>query len=73
MLRQEVLKLYRDIFRTIRQISDKNTQRELREWARHDFQTNKTQTDQLTIKMLLQNGRKNLENLQCTLNLSGVK
>lgn len=71
MLRQEVLKLYREIFRTIRQVTDRGNQYELREWARHDFRINKQQTDEVAIKMLLQHGRRSLTELKTSLDLSG--
>lgn len=73
MLRQEVLKLYRDIFRCIRQVPDESNRQELRSWARHDFRTNQKQTDDIAIKMLIQYGRKTLNELETSLNLSGTK
>ncbi|XP_033254687.1 LYR motif-containing protein 2-like [Drosophila miranda] len=72
MLRQEVLKLYREIFRTIRQVPDKHSQAELRAWARHDFQTNRSQSDEVAIKMLMQHGPRSLTELKTSLQLSGV-
>ncbi|CAD7012755.1 LYR motif-containing protein 2 [Ceratitis capitata] len=72
MLRQDVLKLYREIFRTIRLVPDKSNQRELRDWARHDFRVHSGQTDELAIKMMLQYGRRSLTELQTSLDLSGV-
>ncbi|XP_054736344.1 LYR motif-containing protein 2 [Anastrepha obliqua] len=72
MLRQEVLKLYREIFRTIRLVPDESNQRELREWARHDFRTHRGQTDELAIKMMIQYGRRSLTELQTSLDLSGA-
>ncbi|XP_058129609.1 LYR motif-containing protein 2 [Anopheles ziemanni] len=72
MLRQEVLKLYRTIFRTIRQVPDESSRHELREWARSDFRNNMNQTDELAIKMLLQHGNRNLKQLQTSLELSGT-
>ncbi|XP_062129203.1 LYR motif-containing protein 2 [Drosophila sulfurigaster albostrigata] len=72
MLRQEVLKLYREIWRTTRLVPDKHSQRELREWARHDFRLNRSQSDEVAIKMLLQSGRRSLTELQTSLHLSGV-
>lgn len=72
MLRQEVLKLYRDIFRTIRSVPDANSQQELRAWARHDFRVNQQQTDEVAIKMMLQYGRRSLNELRQSLHLSGV-
>ncbi|XP_067627319.1 LYR motif-containing protein 2 [Eurosta solidaginis] len=72
MLRQEVLKLYREIFRTIRLVPDKSNQRELRDWARHDFRLHSEQSDELAIKMMLQYGRRSLTELQTSLDLSGL-
>ncbi|XP_053670576.1 LYR motif-containing protein 2 [Anopheles nili] len=72
MLRQEVLKLYRTIFRTIRQVPDAANRRDLRDWARTDFRNNKNQTDELAIKMLLQHGTRSLKELQTSLELSGT-
>lgn len=72
MLRQEVLKLYRTIFRTIRHVPDQSSQRELREWARADFRANKHQTDELAIKMLMQHANRSLKELQTSLGLSGL-
>ncbi|XP_058065207.1 LYR motif-containing protein 2 [Anopheles bellator] len=72
MLRQEVLKLYRTIFRTISQVPDAATRQELREWARHDFRQNKHQTDELMIKMLMHNATRSLKELQTSLELSGT-
>lgn len=72
MLRQEVLKLYREIWRTTRLVPDKHSQRELREWARHDFQLNRSQSDEVAIKMLLQSGRRSLTELKTSLELSGI-
>uniref|UniRef100_A0A6B2EIK5 LYR motif-containing protein 2 n=1 Tax=Phlebotomus kandelakii TaxID=1109342 RepID=A0A6B2EIK5_9DIPT len=70
MLRQEVLRLYRDIFRTIRRVP-RDGQQELQEWARRDFRTNSHHTDETTIKMLLQYGRRSLNELKNSLELSG--
>ncbi|XP_068145682.1 LYR motif-containing protein 2 [Drosophila tropicalis] len=72
MLRQEVLKLYRDIFRTIRQVPDKHSQMELKAWARYDFETNRQQSDEVAIKMLIQHGRRSLTELKTSLQLSAV-
>ncbi|XP_013099937.1 LYR motif-containing protein 2 [Stomoxys calcitrans] len=72
MLRQEVLKLYRDIFRTIKLVPDANSQHELRTWARHDFRANKQQNDEVAIKMLINYGRRSLTELKTSLSLSGA-
>uniref|UniRef100_A0A7G3AIT2 LYR motif-containing protein 2 n=1 Tax=Lutzomyia longipalpis TaxID=7200 RepID=A0A7G3AIT2_LUTLO len=73
MLRQEVLRLYREIFRTIRRVPDLGSRTELQEWARRDFRGNSHHTDETTIKMMLQYGRRSLTELQNSLNLSGNK
>lgn len=73
MLRQEVLKLYRQIFRTIRQVPDESSRRELSEWARSDFRNNSHHTEEITIKMLMNHGRRSLTELQTSLNLSSGK
>lgn len=72
MLRQEVLKLYRELFRTIKRVPDTSSQKDLREWVRSDFQTNRNHTDELTIKMLLQHGQRSLNELKTNLELSGA-
>ncbi|XP_032516580.2 LYR motif-containing protein 2 [Danaus plexippus] len=70
LLRQEVLKLYRDIFKTLRKVPDEKTRLELRDWARVDFKNNKHHTDESAIKSMLHYGKKSLKDLQRTLALS---
>lgn len=70
MLRQQVLGLYRKIFRTINEISDPQTRIEVEEWARDDFKRNKHVTEEATIKMLLIYGDKCLKELQTNINLA---
>ena len=72
MLRQEVLKLYRDIFRTIRRVPDKASQAELKDWARRDFRANLHHTDEIVIKMMLQHGHRSLTELKTSLGLVGI-
>lgn len=72
MLRQEVLKLYREIFRTVRKVPDINSRKELIDWARHDFRLNKNQTDEHAIKSFLQIGYRSLKELKTSLELSGI-
>ncbi|OWR45770.1 hypothetical protein KGM_214537 [Danaus plexippus plexippus] len=70
LLRQEVLKLYRDIFKTLRKVPDEKTRLELRDWARVDFRNNKHHKDESVIKSMLHYGKKSLKDLQRTLALS---
>lgn len=66
MLRQEVLKLYRTFFRTLRQLPDKSQQKDIAHWIRTDFKANKnidvSQEDK--IKSLLYQGQKMLNELK---------
>lgn len=71
MLRQEVLKLFRDLYRTISKVPDENSRRELRLWLREDFRKNKNLTDEITIKMSIQVGMRSLKELENSLELSG--
>lgn len=72
MLRQEVLKLYRNILRCIRQIPEESSRNDLKQWTRSDFRANLHHTDELTIKMLLQHGQRSLNELKTNLELSGI-
>lgn len=65
-----MLKLYREIFRSTKHISDETTKRELRDWARADFRNNMHHTDETAIKSLLHYGNKSLKDLQHSLALS---
>ncbi|KAL3242077.1 hypothetical protein MRX96_047815 [Rhipicephalus microplus] len=70
MLRQEVLKLYRDTLRTIRAVDDERQRRELQIWARHDFDCNKHVTEEDAIKMHIARGKLALKELQSSVHLS---
>lgn len=70
MLRQEVLKLYKEIFRTIKLVQDETTRKELKDWARADFRSNKHYTDETAVKSMLHYGKKSLKDLQHSLALS---
>ncbi|XP_075226830.1 LYR motif-containing protein 2 [Lycorma delicatula] len=70
LLRQQVLKLYRDILRTVKDVPDENDRKYLREWAKKDFKNNAHQTDEYAIKMLIKYGEKSLNELKQSLELS---
>ncbi|XP_055318085.1 LYR motif-containing protein 2 [Sitodiplosis mosellana] len=72
MLRQEVIKLYREIFRSIKLVPEVSSRNDLKQWTRSDFRANMHHTDELTIKMLLQHGQRSLKELQTSLELSGI-
>ena len=46
MLRQEVLKLYREVLRTARKV-DKDQRTEIIQWARSDFEVHRSQTNEV--------------------------
>lgn len=48
MLRQQVLQLYRDFIKLIRTLDDENERKELRDWIRNDFKSNKHHTDEVS-------------------------
>jgi len=72
MVRQEVLKLYRTFFRTIRQLPDERQKVEVADWVRSDFKSNKgvSVEDEVQIKSLLYNGEKMLRELKQSVDLS---
>ena len=47
---RHVLKLYRDILRTIKLIPDKTDREYMKDWARSDFKTYKDVTDDVSKK-----------------------
>ena len=53
MLRVETLKLYRNFLRLIYELPDKKQQKDLRDWVRSDFETNKHHTDEVSELVLL--------------------
>lgn len=72
MLRQQVLKLYRDIYRTISKVPDESSRRDLKLWLRTDFRSNKSMTEEIAIKMAMQVGLRSLKELKNSLELSGI-
>ncbi|XP_015113386.1 LYR motif-containing protein 2 [Diachasma alloeum] len=68
--RQEVLTLYRNILRTIRQVEDKQDKEYLKNWAKSDFKKNKNLTDEFAIKSLIVHGENSMKELKRNLNLT---
>nr|CAH0111162.1 unnamed protein product [Daphnia galeata] len=66
MLRQEVLNLYREVLRTAQKL-DGDQKSEIIKWARSDFETHRSQTNEETIRGLLINGRQMVKELQSTI------
>ena len=49
MLRQQVLKLYREFLKVIREVPDEENRKEILQWTRSDFKKNKHQTDEVNL------------------------
>ena len=75
MLRGQVIKLYRDFFRTTRLVSDSHQREEMNDWIRRDFKANRNVSveEEETVKALLFNGEKMLRELRQSLELSEAK
>ena len=67
MLRQDVLKLYKDILKTVKKVTNDNDRAQLLQWAREDFKRNKHHKDEEVIKMMLTKGRMTLNELKSTI------
>ncbi|XP_022654957.1 LYR motif-containing protein 2-like isoform X1 [Varroa jacobsoni] len=70
MLRQQSLKLYRDILRSLRQLDNKDQAKEIRQWARQDFESCRHLQDPEAIKMHLARGKLALKELHASLQLA---
>ncbi|XP_012261671.2 LYR motif-containing protein 2 [Athalia rosae] len=71
MVHQEVLKLYRNILKAIREVPNEEDKKYLRDWARSDFRTNRDVKDDFAIKSLIVHGENSLAELRK--NLSRTK
>ncbi|KAL1920875.1 uncharacterized protein VTP21DRAFT_11510 [Calcarisporiella thermophila] len=69
ILRAQALSMYRTILRTLRHI-DKRNANELREWARHDFERTRNETDIEKIKYYLSLGNTEITNFKRSLALA---
>ena len=63
MLRAEVLKLYRHILRSLKDVPGAADRKHLQQWARQEFELNRHLKDDYAIKLALHNGRKSFERL----------
>ncbi|KAK2143251.1 hypothetical protein LSH36_859g00012 [Paralvinella palmiformis] len=70
MRRAEVLHLYRDILRAVRQIPNETDRKQMLEWARTDFRKNMNETNEDSIKIMMAYGKKTLKQFQNVLHLS---
>ncbi|XP_043849366.1 LYR motif-containing protein 2-like [Dromiciops gliroides] len=70
MRRQQVLLLYRKILQAISQVPNEYDCKYLQNWAREEFQRNKSATEEDTIQMMITQGNLQLKELEKTLNLA---
>ena len=73
MLRQQVLKLYRDFFRTTARLEDAGQREEIRALIRADFRANKnidSNMEEDKVKSLMFHGQKMLQELKQNVDLS---
>nr|XP_020642995.1 LYR motif-containing protein 2 [Pogona vitticeps] len=68
--RQQVLQLYRNILKTIRQVPNEADRRYLKHWARDEFKRNKDATDEAAVRMMITQGNLQLQELERTLKLA---
>ncbi|XP_058808853.1 LYR motif-containing protein 2 [Phymastichus coffea] len=64
MTSRQVLKLYRDILRTVKLIPNEADREYMKNWARSDFKTYKNIRDDLHIKALIAHGENSLQELR---------
>jgi len=51
MVRQQVLKLYKDILNAIKRVPDEANRKDLMNWARSDFKQNKAHSDEVILNL----------------------
>ncbi|KFO29400.1 LYR motif-containing protein 2 [Fukomys damarensis] len=68
--RQQVLLLYRRILQAIQQVPNASDRQYLRNWAREEFERNKSATEEDTIRMMITQGNIQLKELEKTLALA---
>ena len=72
LVRGQVLKLYRNCFKTIQRIPDPRQRQDLQDWVRSDFQANKNipPVQEERIQSLLAHGDKMLNELKQSVDLA---
>lgn len=53
MVRQQVISLYRDVFRALRAMPDDAQKKEVKAWAKEEFRRNQHHTDEVTIAQVV--------------------
>ncbi|XP_040275379.1 LYR motif-containing protein 2 [Bufo bufo] len=70
LVRQQVLGLYRRILRAVRHIPDPADRSYMRDWARGEFKRNKTASDEITIRMMITQGERQVQTMEQSLQLA---
>ncbi|XP_062428748.1 LYR motif-containing protein 2 [Rhea pennata] len=68
--RQQVLQLYRNMLRAVREVPAEADRRYLREWVREEFRRNKGAAEEDAIRMMIAQGNRQLQELQRALKLA---
>ncbi|KAL3881705.1 hypothetical protein ACJMK2_028107 [Sinanodonta woodiana] len=70
ILRSQVLQLYRQMLRVVKEITDASHKKELTKWIQDDFKRNKHLTDEDAIKMMVMKGRMSLREIEQAIHLA---
>uniref|UniRef100_A0A8C5PMF8 LYR motif-containing protein 2 n=1 Tax=Leptobrachium leishanense TaxID=445787 RepID=A0A8C5PMF8_9ANUR len=70
LVRQQVLGLYKSILRAVRHIPDPADRQYMARWAREEFKRNRGETQEITIRMMITQGQKQLQELERALHLA---
>ncbi|CAF3074249.1 unnamed protein product [Rotaria socialis] len=70
IVRSQVVALYRDIMRTLLKIDDRDYQKEMREWARTEFNRYRKLTDLGEIRTQVALGRRHLNELKLAMQMA---
>uniref|UniRef100_A0A8C5LN62 LYR motif-containing protein 2 n=1 Tax=Leptobrachium leishanense TaxID=445787 RepID=A0A8C5LN62_9ANUR len=70
LVRQQVLGLYRSILRAVHHIPDPADRQYMARWAREEFKRNKGESQEITIRMMITQGQKQLQELERALHLA---
>lgn len=69
LLRTEVLGLYKTFLRTVKEIPNELSRKEMTDWIRTEFKQNKHLTDETSIKMMIQYGQRSLKEVESSVGL----
>ncbi|CAF0910989.1 unnamed protein product [Adineta steineri] len=70
IIRSQAIALYRDIMRTLLKIQDQDYRKEMRDWARIEFNRHRTLKDLGEIRTQIALGRRNLNELKLSMQMA---